>query len=218
MRIDTDYSDLRASLRLDSTDALVSLFERMQPDVAARYDAGAKVLIAKRWIAEMQGVVLDRHMAVAGAIGGQVAEALDYPDFDPAVMTAWLALNAQFVAEGVTSNAERQIREHDDSEPDAESSVSHVFGILASSGAAALATQMTTTVGNFAVRDTAVKSGAAVKVWRTTSGNPRKSHARMNGESVGMDEKFSNGLMWPGDPSGDPKDVAECKCSLSIVT
>jgi hypothetical protein len=221
MRVDTSYPDLRATLRQDSAAALVALFERMQPDVAARYDAGARVLIARRWITEMAGVVLDRHMVVAAAIGGQVAEALDYPDFDPAVMAAWLELNAGFVAEGVTSNAEESVRakaEADKDVEDAPSPVAHVFGILTATGALSLATQMTTTVGNFAVRDTAVKSGAAVKVWRTTSADPRKSHARMNGESVGLDEKFSNGLMWPGDPEGDPEDVAECKCSLTIVS
>jgi hypothetical protein len=126
-------------------------------------------------------------------------------------------LNAGFVAEGVTSNAEQQIRDHDDSDPDAGSSVDHVFGILATTGAVALATQMTTGVGNFAARDAAEKGGATVKVWRTTSRSPRSSHARMNGQSVGISEKFSNGMLWPGDPEAPASEVAECKCTLEIV-
>lgn len=221
MRIDTKLSKLRSGLMLDTIDALVKLFEAMQPDVAARFDAGAKVLIAKRWIAQLAGVVEDRHMVVAAAVGGHVAEQLDYPDFDPEVMRAYLALNAGFVAEGVVENAEKQIRAaaeaHQDDE-DEFSPVAHVFDIWRSSGARSLATQTVTSTANFAARDTAVKGGAAAKVWRTHSSNPRKSHARMNGETVGLDEKFSNGLMWPGDASGAPEDVAECKCSLSILT
>lgn len=218
-RVDTELPKLRAGLMLDTTDALVKLFEQMQPDVAARFDAGAKVLIAKRWMAQLAGVVEDRHMVVAAAVGGHVAEQLDYPDFDPEIMRAYLALNAGFVAEGVVSNAESAVRAAAEAqaEDDAPDPVGHVFGILAATGAAALATQMVTSTANFAARDVAVKGGAAAKVWHTTSGKPRKSHARMNGESVGLDEKFSNGLMWPGDPSGDANEVAECKCSLTII-
>lgn len=219
-RVNTELPQVRAGLRQDTTDALVALFEKMRPDVAARYDAGAKTLIAKRWISQLTGVVEDRHMVTAEAIGSHVADQLDYPDFDAEVMRAYLALNAGFVAEGVVANAESSIRaaaeaQKDDENPDP---VGHVFGILATSGAAALALQMVTSTANFAARDTAVKAGATGKVWRTTSSKPRKTHARMNGETVALDEKFSNGLMWPGDPEGDANEVAECRCSLTIIT
>ena len=55
------------------------------------------------------------------------------------------------------------------------------------------------------------------KTWVTTSGNPRASHAAMNGETVQYDEPFSNGAMWPGDIDNlDVEDVANCKCVLVI--
>jgi hypothetical protein len=42
----------------------------------------------------------------------------------------------------------------------------------------------------------------------------RASHLELNGTFVDMDEAFPNGLMYPGDPSGAPEEVYNCRCSL----
>lgn len=56
------------------------------------------------------------------------------------------------------------------------------------------------------------------KTWVVTSGNPRASHAHMNGETVLYDEPFSNGAMWPGDIDNlDVEEVANCQCILEIT-
>lgn len=56
------------------------------------------------------------------------------------------------------------------------------------------------------------------KTWVTTSGNPRASHARMNGETVPYGEPFSNGAMWPGDIDNlDVEECANCHCILEIT-
>lgn len=61
------------------------------------------------------------------------------------------------------------------------------------------------------------QNGAATKTWVTTSSNPRAEHAAMNGETVGLDDEFSNGLRWPGDSaSGDPAEVANCQCEVVV--
>lgn len=55
------------------------------------------------------------------------------------------------------------------------------------------------------------------KTWVVTSGNPRASHAAMNGETVPYDEPFSNGAMWPGDIDAlDASEVANCECIVEI--
>lgn len=60
--------------------------------------------------------------------------------------------------------------------------------------------------------------GKVFKTWVVTSGNPRASHAAMNGETVPYDEPFSNGAMWPGDVDNlDVEDVANCHCILEIT-
>lgn len=61
------------------------------------------------------------------------------------------------------------------------------------------------------------QNGAVTKTWVTTSGNPRAEHAAINGETVGLDDEFSNGLRWPGDSaSGDPAEVANCRCEVVV--
>jgi hypothetical protein len=39
----------------------------------------------------------------------------------------------------------------------------------------------------------------------------------MNGETVGIGDRFSNGMNAPGDPAGGADEVAGCNCSLSFT-
>lgn len=56
------------------------------------------------------------------------------------------------------------------------------------------------------------------KQWLATlDGRTRHSHRRLDGEVVGMDESFSNGLSYPGDPSGAGSEVYNCRCTLVPV-
>ena len=68
-----------------------------------------------------------------------------------------------------------------------------------------------------ACRQNGARGQNVFKTWETTSGNPRASHARMNGETVPYDEPFSNGAMWPGDIDNlDVDEVANCHCILVV--
>ena len=54
-----------------------------------------------------------------------------------------------------------------------------------------------------------------VKQWDSTlDGATRPSHSKVDGEIKELDEKFSNGLMFPGDPSGGADEVCNCRCAL----
>lgn len=53
------------------------------------------------------------------------------------------------------------------------------------------------------------------KVWvATLDSRVRDSHARLDGEEVKQKEEFSNGLMYPGDPHGDPSETYNCRCTV----
>lgn len=53
------------------------------------------------------------------------------------------------------------------------------------------------------------------KQWMATlDGHTRDSHAELDGESVPVDQPFSNGLMYPADPSGEPSEVYNCRCTM----
>ena len=70
--------------------------------------------------------------------------------------------------------------------------------------------------GRLASYEKAEQMGIKVrKVWvATKDGDTRRSHQRMDGETVDWDEDFSNGLRFPGDPSGKPKEVYNCRCTV----
>ena len=56
------------------------------------------------------------------------------------------------------------------------------------------------------------------KRWVATKDDrTRKSHRKLDGETVDWDKPFSNGLMYPGDPSGPGAEVYQCRCTLRTV-
>lgn len=56
------------------------------------------------------------------------------------------------------------------------------------------------------------------KQWLATlDGRTRHSHAAQDGEHVPIKEEFSNGLMFPADPDGDPREVYNCRCTMIAV-
>lgn len=53
------------------------------------------------------------------------------------------------------------------------------------------------------------------KLWLATrDSRTRDSHVIMDGEQVDVEEKFSNGCMYPGDPDGAPAEVYNCRCAM----
>ena len=65
----------------------------------------------------------------------------------------------------------------------------------------------------------ATRQGSRKKVYKVweAGANARESHALMDGETVPIDEPFSNGADWPGDDSLDPDESCGCNCSTRIL-
>ncbi len=59
------------------------------------------------------------------------------------------------------------------------------------------------------------KGADVLKQWDSTlDGDTRPSHRAVDGEIKELDEEFSNGLMFPGDPKGGAGEVVNCRCAL----
>ena len=59
------------------------------------------------------------------------------------------------------------------------------------------------------------KGANIMKQWDSTlDSRTRPLHQKVDGEIVDVEEKFSNGLMYPGDPDGTAKEVVNCRCVL----
>jgi HK97 family phage portal protein len=59
-----------------------------------------------------------------------------------------------------------------------------------------------------------IQGRRVTKTWVVTSSNSR--HPEMQGETVGVDETFSNGARWPGDRVLGADGAAGCQCVLDI--
>lgn len=56
------------------------------------------------------------------------------------------------------------------------------------------------------------------KEWiATLDARTRDSHQQLDGERVPYDETFSNGLMYPADPKGEPAEVYNCRCTMRAI-
>lgn len=57
------------------------------------------------------------------------------------------------------------------------------------------------------------KGADIVKVWSAAlDSRTRDSHRDVDGEIREVEETFSNGLLYPGDPNGKPEEVINCRC------
>lgn len=72
------------------------------------------------------------------------------------------------------------------------------------------------TTATMDVMEAAKEKGAdIVKQWDATlDDSTRESHVAVDGEIRELDQPFSNGLMFPGDPAGSAAEVINCRCAL----
>lgn len=66
--------------------------------------------------------------------------------------------------------------------------------------------------GMFRAEDMGLDIG---KVWMATLDNrTRDSHAKLDGKTVGLYDRFDNGLDRPRDPDGEAAEICNCRCTL----
>lgn len=77
----------------------------------------------------------------------------------------------------------------------------------------------TTTAMNTATEVAAEATGIEYqKQWLSAGdGNERPSHQALNGEKIGKNDVFSNGLRYPGDARGPASEVVNCRCTQLYI-
>jgi HK97 family phage portal protein len=220
---------------------LAAFFSRQRDAVLAAYGSAKRGPVRVKqvpgwdgdtWTAELAELLLQLALsastAVAHALLDQLGMGRDAYDADRT--TAWLAKMSGGVAEGINGATLFELeaaladadRLDDTGQPvPPEARLAHVFDVILSQRAGEAAASLTTAVSGFgateAVRQLGEDYGAlAEKTWRTRSRNPRGSHRAMDGETVPVDEPFSNGAMWPADSVLAPDERAGCKCAVEI--
>lgn len=182
------------------------------PNVADAYDYAAELALLVPVLRGSQ-----QRLAEVGAYDVLALWNPDSDGWDPSMIEAYIAKAAQTNAErwghAVTDELGRIVA------ADPANAADGLRAFLASNGlAVALAGGFLTGAASFGGWDAASKSGLTTKSWHTSSKKPRPSHAAMSGESVAIQDVFSNGLRWPGDHFGTAKDNANCTCRLTYGT
>ena len=92
------------------------------------------------------------------------------------------------------------------------SDIDDLFDAIIDGTMLTFAASLVTSIGEVSRANAAYSNNLRSKTWVVTSGNPRSTHADLDGETVDANEPFSNGANFPGDPALDVEERANCAC------
>lgn len=175
-----------------------------------------------RWNEELAAELYALSLTVTTATAGKQLEQLGFTAdaYDVDRTLAYLEKVARSNATSINAVTKQQLEEALEAAEEPLAEVEHVFDVASSARADQAAHTIVTALAGFATIESVNQvrgTRQAEKTWLVTSSNPRSSHAAMNGETVPIDQPFSNGAMWPGDSSAlDVDEIAGCMCDLAI--
>ena len=191
---------------------LQRFFSRQSKAVLDAIAEGGRWWDAEHWDADLQHVLF-RLSVMASTSAGRAAlrrAGLDPENYGVDRTEAFLSEASARNASNI-NEATRAALEDPDADP------SHVFEVAREARAVqAGATLATFAAGFGSVEAARQNSTRATKTWVVTSSNPRPEHAAIDGETVPVDQDFSNGLPWPGAAGADVDEVAGCTCDMII--
>lgn len=215
VRIKGSASEPHAEL---AASVLRAFFKRQAASVlsAMGAKAGPSWWDQKRWDRELSDSIYGLAMQVTADVASETLDLLGFDpgDYDSGQTTAFLRAVAQSRAGMINAATLRQLANAAD--PDSDTEPVDVFDAAQDSRSDIAGATLATTLTGFAVIEAAkqVAPNRATKTWVVTSGNPRPSHAAMDGETVAVNDVFSNGAAWPGDPVLGVDGVAGCTCDV----
>lgn len=196
--------------------ALVAFFKRQRAAVLSSLGAKAdeQWWDEERWNAELGDDLFEVFLSLSSTSAKRaiVAAGGETDAFDVSKLSRYLRAKADGIAVDVNATTRDQITEALDAE---DGDPAAVFDQAEGVRSSAAALTMATTVAGFATVEAAKQTGGATKIW-SAGPRSRPSHAQMDGETVGIEDDFSNGMRWPGD-SSDADEVANCNCSVDFV-
>lgn len=203
---------------------LAKFFERQRRSVLGKYQ-GLKTVVEvhdifdlARWNVELSADLLKLALPLSLIVGGGVANSLD-GQFDPGQTVNYLTAQTAGAAASINLGTRNDIGAALTAR-DVEAALAATFALAVASRALASGrTQATNVAGWSSVEAGRQTVGAAHarKRW-VTGAHARESHAIMGGQTVALDEKFSNGARWPADVINlAPDEFMGCNCDLEIL-
>lgn len=173
----------------------------------------------QRWDRELTQDLFRLNLTTTTTVASDVLHGLGMKtdDFDVDRTVAYLTTVSTNAATGINEATKTQLDQALASD-DPAASVDRVFEQAETTRAALIATTTVTAMSGFATTEAArqVAGETAMKTW-ITGPNPRPTHAVMNGQTVPVSQRFSNGADWPADAALDVDEVAGCNCSVEVT-
>lgn len=206
----------RARMIEAHTETLAKYFTDLQ--AAAVKATGSKAALPVDWAEwddNLAEILLPMTREIANSAGEVTALKLG-GSYDVADLENWLAENSKSSSKLINKSLADLLSEAMEAAADdiaATDVVDSVFEETLSGRPGEIAASIVAGVGAFAAHDSAKANGGLTKTWVVNSARPRASHADMDGESVPVDDVFSNGMQYPGDWAGGADEVAGCQCT-----
>ncbi|MBO5638772.1 MAG: phage portal protein [Oscillospiraceae bacterium] len=209
-------------------DALKQFFARQRKSILPKI--GAKAVSwwdVRRWDKELADDLEPIIADIVAAHGEIMANALG-STFTAAAVVNYIRKVAESRAKQINSRTLAKLQAAVEAALDSEEETSpqeaaeHEFDVREGFEAGLLGTALAKWAAGWATEE-AARQGEEQGVKRTvykewkTGPKARASHAAMDGETVLIYEKFSNGADWPGDDSLDPDESCGCNCSTQVI-
>lgn len=210
-------------------DALTAFFTRQQKSVTSKYEQGVKSRGAKaevhdlfdlnRWSAELAADLLKLALPLSAATGYATAKGLtgSADDYDPSETLNYLAAQTSGVATSINVVTQNQVGQALTAH-DVAAALASVFAVAIAQRSISAGRAQATAVASWSTVEAGRQTGVPARKQWNTGENPRPSHAVMDGETVPLGEKFSNGGRWPGDEINlGPDEIDGCNCDVTII-
>ena len=175
-----------------------------------------------RWNDELAEDIKPLLNSIADAHGKEVADSIGF-DYDGSRTRKYLEALAKARAQAINAATYRKLQDALEDAEDEENTPSHVFDVRQNKDALTFGRSLALTAAGWAATHEAPQQAESHGIHRTvekmwvTGDNPRPEHAMMNGETVPINEPFSNGCEWPGDEGGDPDTTCNCNCHCEVI-
>lgn len=203
-------------------EALQKFWKRQAAAVLPKIGAkSARWWNGDRWNDELAEDIEPLINSTADAHGKEVAEAIGF-EYNTEQTRKYLKEMAKGRARAINDSTYRKLQAAIDDD-DEENTPAHVFEVRENKDSITFGRSLALAAAGWAAVHEAPKQAQQQGIEKTvekrwvTGTNPRQEHAMMNGETVPVDEPFSNGCFWPGDENGDPDTTCGCNCSTTVI-
>ena len=206
-------------------DLLDGFFKRQAKSIIPKLGAEADWWNEERWNKELADDLEPVMGEIATKHGEKMARALGV-EYVAEKTVNYLRKMAEGRAETINAETKKKIQQAvddaDEDEEDPEDVVRHEMDKRSDVDAALLGAMLSKVAAGWGTEEAtrqATDQGSRKKVFKVweTGANARESHQLMDGETVPIDEPFSNGADWPGDDSLDPDESCGCNCSTRVI-